>query len=140
MGSNDYEPRGSKRLRASRTLAENERLVIKFGSGQYYHARDTSYLLTVGYQRSSEKPIRYGRCLVTVSFFSGVAGIGVSNLFTVPPSVLSSWLEDLPLLQAITIWSGAALTQHAGKQIHSHCPDFKQLTIYAWYSSRLGIL
>ncbi|PKY01506.1 hypothetical protein P168DRAFT_258083 [Aspergillus campestris IBT 28561] len=103
LASNVYESKGSKRLRSSRTLAENERLVIKFGSAI---VRKTNSL-------------REMSC-------------------NIPPSVLSSWLEDLPLLQAMTIWSGTALTQHAGNQIRSHCPDFKQLTIYAWKNESSG--
>ncbi|KAF7587265.1 hypothetical protein BBP40_007504 [Aspergillus hancockii] len=50
----------------------------------------------------------------------------------VQPSVLAEFLQQLPLLQALTIWSGASLTDHAGDKIRSHCPDLKQLTIYSW--------
>ncbi|PYH87914.1 hypothetical protein BO71DRAFT_339995 [Aspergillus ellipticus CBS 707.79] len=51
---------------------------------------------------------------------------------TVPPETLSGWLDGLPLLQSLTIWSGDALSQHAGDKLRNHCPDFKQLTIYGW--------
>ncbi|GES57424.1 hypothetical protein ATEIFO6365_0001071200 [Aspergillus terreus] len=54
------------------------------------------------------------------------------KLCSVQPSVLSEWLEHLPLLQTMTIWSGYALTHQAGERIHNHCPEFKQLTIYGW--------
>ncbi|GLA00221.1 hypothetical protein AnigIFM60653_008280 [Aspergillus niger] len=50
----------------------------------------------------------------------------------VPPETLSAWIEGLPLLKSLTIWSGDALSQHAGDKIRNHSPDFKQLTIYGW--------
>ncbi|GKZ31735.1 hypothetical protein AbraIFM66950_000500 [Aspergillus brasiliensis] len=51
---------------------------------------------------------------------------------TVPPETLSAWIEGLPLLKSLTIWSGDALSHHAGDKIRNHSPDFKQLTIYGW--------
>ncbi|RAK99130.1 uncharacterized protein BO80DRAFT_410751 [Aspergillus ibericus CBS 121593] len=50
----------------------------------------------------------------------------------VRPETLSAWIEDLPLLQSLTIWSGDALSQHAGDKLRNHCPAFKHLTIYGW--------
>ncbi|PYI26403.1 RNI-like protein [Aspergillus indologenus CBS 114.80] len=50
----------------------------------------------------------------------------------VPPETLSKWVEGLPLLQSLTVWSGEALSQHAGSQLRHHCPKFKELTIYSW--------
>ncbi|PYI10405.1 hypothetical protein BO78DRAFT_458515 [Aspergillus sclerotiicarbonarius CBS 121057] len=50
----------------------------------------------------------------------------------VPPEILSAWIEELPLLQSLTIWSGDALSQHAGDKLRNHCPAFKDLTIYGW--------
>ncbi|KAE8372729.1 hypothetical protein BDV26DRAFT_88129 [Aspergillus bertholletiae] len=50
----------------------------------------------------------------------------------VQPSVLAEFLQQLPLLQTLTIWSGASLTDHAGDKIRNHCPDLKQFTIYSW--------
>ncbi|EAW18651.1 uncharacterized protein NFIA_086060 [Aspergillus fischeri NRRL 181] len=32
----------------------------------------------------------------------------------------------------LTIWSGVSLTDHAGDKIRTHCPDFRQITIYRW--------
>ncbi|PLB48017.1 hypothetical protein P170DRAFT_386160 [Aspergillus steynii IBT 23096] len=49
-------------------------------------------------------------------------------------STLVEWLERLPLLRTLSVWSGAALTDHAGDKLRAHCPDFKQLTIYGWAS------
>ncbi|KAH8424553.1 uncharacterized protein LDX57_002302 [Aspergillus melleus] len=53
---------------------------------------------------------------------------------SIPSSVLAEWLERLPMLQTLSVWSGASLTEHAGDKLRSHCPDFKQLTIYGWSS------
>ncbi|PYH47529.1 uncharacterized protein BP01DRAFT_390059 [Aspergillus saccharolyticus JOP 1030-1] len=50
----------------------------------------------------------------------------------VPPETLSEWVAGLPLLQSLTVWSGAALSQHTGAQLRENCPKFKQLTIYSW--------
>lgn len=63
LASIDYESKGSKRLRSSRTLAENERLVIKFGSGQYLHVGDASYLLTVDISNRQENQFLTGDVL-----------------------------------------------------------------------------
>ncbi|KAB8227581.1 uncharacterized protein BDW43DRAFT_293748 [Aspergillus alliaceus] len=50
----------------------------------------------------------------------------------VQPSLLAEFLQQLPLLQTLTIWSGTSLTDHAGDKIHIYCPDLKQITIYSW--------
>ncbi|GFF54489.1 hypothetical protein IFM61606_06656 [Aspergillus udagawae] len=54
----------------------------------------------------------------------------------IEPSLLAEWLGELPLLQNLTIWSGVSLTDHAGDKIRTHCPDFKQITIYRWIDER----
>ncbi|KAL5339571.1 hypothetical protein BJX70DRAFT_363306 [Aspergillus crustosus] len=56
----------------------------------------------------------------------------------VPPSILNGWIEETPQLQSLTLWSGAALSQHAGEKIRDHCHDFKQLTIYIWQNKPQG--
>ncbi|KAE8151281.1 hypothetical protein BDV25DRAFT_152844 [Aspergillus avenaceus] len=50
----------------------------------------------------------------------------------VQPPVLAEFLQQLPLLQSLTIWSGASLTDHSGDKIRDYCPELKQLTIYSW--------
>ncbi|KAF7125955.1 hypothetical protein CNMCM5793_002314 [Aspergillus hiratsukae] len=60
----------------------------------------------------------------------------LSKIGTVEPSLLAEWLGKLPLLQTLTIWSGVSLTDHAGDKIRTHCPDFKQITIYRWIDER----
>ncbi|KAK9567910.1 hypothetical protein V6Z96_006921 [Aspergillus fumigatus] len=50
----------------------------------------------------------------------------------IEPSLLAEWLGKLPLLQNLTIWSGVSLTDHAGDKIRTHCPEFRQITIYRW--------
>ncbi|PTU19329.1 hypothetical protein P175DRAFT_0298284 [Aspergillus ochraceoroseus IBT 24754] len=52
----------------------------------------------------------------------------------VAPTTLNEWIEGSPQLQALTVWSGSTLSQHAGQKIHDHCPEFKQLRIYSWQS------
>ncbi|KAL2815726.1 hypothetical protein BJX63DRAFT_389477 [Aspergillus granulosus] len=56
----------------------------------------------------------------------------------VPSTTLNEWVEGLPQLQSLTVWSGSALAQQAGEKIRDHCPDFRQLRIYIWQSIRLG--
>ncbi|KAL3466399.1 hypothetical protein BJX64DRAFT_250811 [Aspergillus heterothallicus] len=56
----------------------------------------------------------------------------------VPSTTLNEWIEGLPQLQSLTVWSGSALAQQAGEKIRDHCPDFRQLRIYIWQSMRLG--
>ncbi|KAI9934692.1 hypothetical protein MW887_000309 [Aspergillus wentii] len=51
---------------------------------------------------------------------------------SVPSSSLSEWLEEMPLLQTLNVWSGDSLTQHSGDKIRNHCPEFKRLTIFRW--------
>ncbi|GAB1213645.1 hypothetical protein ATERTT37_002795 [Aspergillus terreus] len=75
---------------------------------------------------NSQIPIKL--CSEIVRKAKSIRGISCN----VQPSVLSEWLEHLPLLQTMTIWSGYALTHQAGERIHDHCPEFKQLTIYGW--------
>ncbi|KAF9893881.1 hypothetical protein FE257_010051 [Aspergillus nanangensis] len=53
----------------------------------------------------------------------------------VSSSALIDWLDQLPLLQDMTIWSGASLMPHAADKIRNNCPDFKKLTIYQWEDS-----
>ncbi|EAL93367.1 conserved hypothetical protein [Aspergillus fumigatus Af293] len=74
--SQDYELKGSKRLRSLRTLPDSDWILSKIGA---------------------ELP-RYAECPAT-------------NL---------------------TIWSGVSLTDHAGDKIRTHCPEFRQITIYRW--------
>lgn len=64
----------------------------------------------------------------------------MSDRSLVPPETLSAWIEGLPLLKSLTIWSGDALSQHAGDKIRNHSPDFKQLTIYGWYGSAANVV
>ncbi|KKK15086.1 putative DNA polymerase alpha catalytic subunit [Aspergillus rambellii] len=56
------------------------------------------------------------------------------KLGSVAPTTLNEWIEGSPQLQALTVWSGSTLSQHAGQKIHDHCPEFKQLRIYSWQS------
>ncbi|KAL4897853.1 hypothetical protein BDV59DRAFT_168654 [Aspergillus ambiguus] len=74
-------------------------------------------------------------CSEIVKKATSIRGISCN----VPPSVLSGWLEHLPLLQTMTTWSGYALTHHAGDKIRTHCPEFKQLTIYGWNNEQSRI-
>ncbi|KKY29161.1 hypothetical protein UCRPC4_g00130 [Phaeomoniella chlamydospora] len=50
----------------------------------------------------------------------------------VTSSQLPNWVRCLPRLEAIRIWSGAALKDGAGGAIRETCPNFKALTIFAW--------
>ncbi|KAL4785158.1 hypothetical protein BJX76DRAFT_347213 [Aspergillus varians] len=56
----------------------------------------------------------------------------------VQPAILNEWIEGSPQLQSLTVWSGAALSQHAGEKISNHCPDFRQLRIYIWQNKPPG--
>ncbi|KAK9602829.1 hypothetical protein V6Z90_000935 [Aspergillus fumigatus] len=95
--SQDYELKGSKRLRSLRTLPDSDWILSKIGAAII--KRTTS--------------IRGMSC-------------------DIEPSLLAEWLGKLPLLQNLTIWSGVSLTDHAGDKIRTHCPEFRQITIYRW--------
>ncbi|KAL3488731.1 hypothetical protein BJX62DRAFT_171904 [Aspergillus germanicus] len=56
----------------------------------------------------------------------------------VPSTTLDDWIEGLPQLQSLSVWTGSALSQQVGKKIRDHCPEFKQLRIYIWQSLRPG--
>ncbi|GAD93807.1 hypothetical protein ANI_1_2340024 [Paecilomyces variotii No. 5] len=53
----------------------------------------------------------------------------------VSPSSLSEWVRGLSQLQALSLWSGSALSQHAEDEIKAHCPEFKKLTLFRWMDS-----
>jgi hypothetical protein len=54
-------------------------------------------------------------------------------MMPVPSTTLDDWIEGLPQLQNLSVWTGSALSQQVGKKIRDHCPEFKQLRIYIWY-------
>ncbi|KAB8261124.1 hypothetical protein BDV32DRAFT_148687 [Aspergillus pseudonomiae] len=55
------------------------------------------------------------------------------NAYPVQPSMLE-FLQRLPSLQTLRIWSGSCLTDHVVDKIRNHCPDLKNIIIRGWYS------
>lgn len=64
----------------------------------------------------------------------------LTGTISVSPSTLSEWLQGIPRLESLTVWSGNALSQHAGDTIRNHCPGFKHLTIYRWYGLPMYVM
>ncbi|PWY73645.1 hypothetical protein BO70DRAFT_364545 [Aspergillus heteromorphus CBS 117.55] len=96
--------------------------------------------VSYGYQSKGNKRLRSSRVYPDNDWIKIKVGTAIVKKTTsirgiscnVPPETLTGWLDGLPLLQSLTIWSGDALSQHAGDKLRNHCPDFKQLTIYGW--------
>ncbi|KAE8351093.1 hypothetical protein BDV28DRAFT_137897 [Aspergillus coremiiformis] len=83
--------------------------------------------------RSSSKSLDHEHALAKIGSVIVKRSMSIRGMScNVQPSVLAEFLQQLPLLQTLTIWSGGSLTDHAGDKIRNHCPDLKQLTIYSW--------
>ncbi|KAH1409642.1 hypothetical protein KXV95_005335 [Aspergillus fumigatus] len=108
--SQDYELKGSKRLRSLRTLPDSDWILSKIGAAPFMVVLKAEKIKAIIKRTTS---IRGMSC-------------------DIEPSLLAEWLGKLPLLQNLTIWSGVSLTDHAGDKIRTHCPEFRQITIYRW--------
>lgn len=86
-------------------------------------------------QPLSKKQQQSGNCQETVSSSLGTyrKSSHLLNVATVSPSSLSEWVRGLAQLQALSLWSGNALSQQAEVEIKAHCPEFRKLTLFRWY-------
>ncbi|OJJ46705.1 hypothetical protein ASPZODRAFT_132829 [Penicilliopsis zonata CBS 506.65] len=91
-----------------------------------YEPKGNKRLRSSGYPDPVSIVVKFGGAIVKKT--NTIRGL----FCNVPPASLSEWIQGLPHLQVLRIWSGEALTQHAGQEIRSHCPNFKRLTVYRW--------
>ncbi|RAL11604.1 uncharacterized protein BO97DRAFT_369990 [Aspergillus homomorphus CBS 101889] len=99
-------------------------------------------IVSPDYQQKGNKRLRYSSRASDLSADSVKLKIGSAIVkkatsirgmsLNVPTETLLEWIEGLPLLQSLSIWSGDTLSQHAGLKLRQNCPKFKQLTIYSW--------
>ncbi|KAG2004045.1 hypothetical protein GB937_009170 [Aspergillus fischeri] len=132
--SHGYELKGNKRLRSLRTLPDNDWILSKIGADSLGYA--TPFMVVLLKAEKIKAIIKRTPSIRGMSCDTKRASVPeaslTSRLILVEPSLLAEWLGKLPLLQNLTIWSGVSLTDHAGDKIRTHCPDFRQITIYRW--------
>ncbi|KAE8341626.1 hypothetical protein BDV24DRAFT_174317 [Aspergillus arachidicola] len=80
--------------------------------------------------RSSSMSIDEDHAVLTIGWAIIKNSTSIRGIYCrVQPSELAKFLQQLPSLQTLRIWSGDFPT---GDKIRNHCPNFKQLTIDSW--------